>query len=288
MQDTEYEVTVRIKPQAMLIEFFGTAFICYVTGLAFVNQLNAQGFLTAAPFLAHGLITAFFYAVGKGFSGGLYNPAVSLAKALSKRISWMTFFVYVFFQLIGSLAGATVMWALTPVNYRPALQASYPHTNPDLKFIQLLAVETLISYLVILTYLFLESQPEEQSHISGAAIGAVIIAAGTASALYTQGGINPARSFGPSIILNNFAGENAWVFYLGPFIAAILAALTFKYVINAAWSFQISYKGSAEVQQVRQEIKPAVGDVKEDPMRVDVVHSPTHQIPAPLGPPLQD
>ena len=38
--------------------------------------------------------------------------------------------------------------------------------------------------------------------------------------------MNPARSFGPAVIENNF--ENHWIYWIGPITGALLAAIIYK------------------------------------------------------------
>ncbi|OWK06518.1 AQP1 [Cervus elaphus hippelaphus] len=46
---------------------------------------------------------------------------------------------------------------------------------------------------------------------------------------YTGCGINPARSFGSSVITHNF--QDHWIFWVGPFIGAALAVLIYDFIL---------------------------------------------------------
>lgn len=43
------------------------------------------------------------------------------------------------------------------------------------------------------------------------------------------GSLNPARSFGPAVILGSFAGYH-WIYWVGPFLGALLAVAFYKIV----------------------------------------------------------
>lgn len=50
----------------------------------------------------------------------------------------------------------------------------------------------------------------------------------------TGTGINPARSLGAAVIYNNGkAWDDQWIFWVGPFIGAAIAAFYHKYILGA-------------------------------------------------------
>ncbi|KAL0002850.1 hypothetical protein SO802_016631 [Lithocarpus litseifolius] len=52
----------------------------------------------------------------------------------------------------------------------------------------------------------------------------------------TGTGINPARSFGTAVIYNKAeAWDDHWIFWVGPFIGATIAALYHRFVMSAAF-----------------------------------------------------
>jgi aquaporin related protein len=46
---------------------------------------------------------------------------------------------------------------------------------------------------------------------------------------YTGGSLNPARSFGPDVILGHFDGYH-WIYWLGPMLGALLAVLFYRLI----------------------------------------------------------
>jgi glycerol uptake facilitator-like aquaporin len=47
----------------------------------------------------------------------------------------------------------------------------------------------------------------------------------------TGGSFNPARWFGPALVSDSFS--DAWLYVLAPIVGALIAALTFRFVIEA-------------------------------------------------------
>jgi aquaporin related protein len=60
-------------------------------------------------------------------------------------------------------------------------------------------------------------------------IGLALFIAELAAVMFTGGSLNPARSFGPDVVLHKFAGTH-WIYWLGPFLGAILAVLFYRFI----------------------------------------------------------
>lgn len=60
-------------------------------------------------------------------------------------------------------------------------------------------------------------------------IGLALFVAELGSVLFTGGSLNPARSFGPDVVLGKFA-KTHWVYWIGPFLGAILAVLFYRFI----------------------------------------------------------
>src|SRR3978361_1164572 len=92
-------------------EFFGTFWVvfggCGSAVLAAAFPQLGIGFAGVA--LAFGLtVLTMAYAVG-GFSGGHFNPAVSLGLAIAGRFEWAELIPYWIVQVIGGLVAAAVL-----------------------------------------------------------------------------------------------------------------------------------------------------------------------------------
>ena len=48
--------------------------------------------------------------------------------------------------------------------------------------------------------------------------------------------LNPARSLGPSFVLNKWDGH--WVYWIGPLVGGILSGLTYEFVFNSKRSLK--------------------------------------------------
>jgi aquaporin related protein len=60
-------------------------------------------------------------------------------------------------------------------------------------------------------------------------IGLALFVAELAGVLFTGGSLNPARSFGPDVILGTF-NHYHWIYWLGPFLGAIIAVFFYHFI----------------------------------------------------------
>ena len=69
---------------------------------------------------------------------------------------------------------------------------------------------------------------EKTSAIAGLVIGLTLTFVHIMGIPLTGTSVNPARSFGPALVLGGQALCQLWVFVVGPFVGAALAALIYK------------------------------------------------------------
>ncbi|KAF2300600.1 hypothetical protein GH714_014352 [Hevea brasiliensis] len=94
---------------------------------------------------------------------------------------------------------------------------------------------------LFLSTLFSATDPKRNardSHVPVLAplpIGFAVFMVHLATIPITGTGINPARSFGAAVIYNkDKAWDDQWIFWVGPFIGAAIAALYHQYILRAA------------------------------------------------------
>lgn len=102
--------------KAACLEFLGTVFFLLI-GLGGIQVANTQGSgLGSTAYIAAcmglSLLTSawLFYRI----TGGLFNPGVSLALFLINGIGPVRFVMYIIAQLVGGIAAAALLDALTP------------------------------------------------------------------------------------------------------------------------------------------------------------------------------
>ncbi len=194
------------------------------------NQASVVG--TA---LAFGLsVVAMAYTIG-GISGCHINPAITLGVLLSGRMSGKDAGMYMVFQVIGGLLGAAILYALTQAAGLTGtgtndLQAVNDAGVTVTVFGGLLA-EIVFTGVFVLVVLGATSKTNgATNNFAGLAIGLSLVLVHLACIRYTGTSVNPARSIGPALFQGGTALSNLWIFIVGPFVGAALAAGVWKIV----------------------------------------------------------
>ena len=178
-------------------------------------------------FLLFGLIMMFGIV-----SGGHFNPAITLAAAVIRRIDPLDALVYILAQLSGAVLGALLTKALLldegrATHYGAASVSSLLSGNVAGAVVE--AMGTFVLVLVVLTAVYSQKSVKEWAPLAiGTTLGFAVMVAGP----LTGGALNPARWFGPALVSNFWGGT--WPYLVGPVVGSLLAALVFRFVIEGA------------------------------------------------------
>ncbi|KAL9322770.1 hypothetical protein ACSQ67_010823 [Phaseolus vulgaris] len=209
--------------RAAIAEFIATLLFLYITVLTIIGykrqtdtsipgntECDGVGILGIA-WAFGGMIFILVYCTA-GISGGHINPAVTLGLFLGRKVSLVRALLYIVAQCAGAISGAGLAKAFQKSFYNR--YGGGANTVSD-------------------------------GYNKGTALGAEIIAplpigfavfmVHLATIPITGTGINPARSFGPAVIFNNDkAWDDQWIYWVGPFIGAAVAAFYHQYILRAA------------------------------------------------------
>ncbi|KRM54469.1 MIP family glycerol uptake facilitator protein GlpF [Lacticaseibacillus sharpeae JCM 1186 = DSM 20505] len=209
-------------------EFMGTFLLVFLgTGAVVLAKGDA---LTIA--LGFGLaITISAYAFG-GISGGHFNPAVTTAMLINKRIAGSDALGYIIAQFAGAtVASAIAKWFIGAAGMSTAnlAQTDFPKLSAGSAF----AVEAVVTFLFLMVILSVTSSKYGNSQFAGLAIGVSLALLIMFALNLTGGSLNPARSFGPAIFAGGSALSHLWVYILAPEVGAIVAAFAAKYLLGS-------------------------------------------------------
>ena len=207
-----------------LAEFIGTfVLVLFACGTAAVVKCDTlPGYLLTA--LSFGLvIVAMAYSVGN-VSGCHINPAVSIAMLCSGKMSGKDFIGYVIAQFAGAIAGAAVLSAFVGVDSGLGTNALY-NGNVVLS----LVIECILTFVFVFAILGVTSK-KENGAVAGIVIGLSLTLVHILGIYFTGTSVNPARSFGPALLVGGEALANVWVFILAPLVGGVLAAIVYKFL----------------------------------------------------------
>ncbi len=197
---------------------------------------NALGFM----------IGALVFSVGS-ISGANINPAVTLALAVTGKLSWFRAFCYAFAQCLGSVLGALVVRSLAPNLYFVAgggVNAVVAHPRIGVWTVlggEMLGTAILVLVVCAAADVGREAKSKYQGALTPLMIGLAVVV-GHLFLIPVDGcSLNPARSFGPALAMEDFT--NHWVFWVGPCLGGVLAALAYT---NLFVGFQCGGLGGGE------------------------------------------
>lgn len=179
--------------------------------------------------MAFGLsVVAMAYAIG-GVSGCHINPAITLGVFLSKRMSAKDCGMYMLFQFIGAVIGSAILWVLTSNAGLEGTGANNPQDGVTI--VGALLAEIVFTCVFVFVVLGATSKTNgTTNNFAGLAIGLTLVLVHLVCIRYTGTSVNPARSFGPALFQGGEALANLWIFIVGPFVGAVLAAMIWRIV----------------------------------------------------------
>ncbi|KAI9576435.1 hypothetical protein GQX74_009492 [Glossina fuscipes] len=145
------------------------------------------------------------------------NTAAVVCRYLEECLTRYAFYEHFFID--SSVLGVTVP------GYQGNLQAAISH-NASLAAWERLGVEFILTFVVVLTYFISTDSVKKVMGNSAPSIAASYSACSFVSMPY----LNPARSLGPSFVLNKW--ENHWVYWFGPLIGGFASGLVYEYIFN--------------------------------------------------------
>ncbi|XP_064408586.1 lens fiber major intrinsic protein isoform X2 [Latimeria chalumnae] len=161
-------------------------------------------------------------------SGAHLNPAVTLAFLFGSHISLLRALLYIAAQVLGGMAGAAVLYGVTPPSVRGdlAINKVQPGVAPG----HALVVEMILTFQLILC-IFATTDDRRTGCLGSPSlsIGLSVTLGHLFGIPFTGTSMNPARSFGPAVVVRKFSYH--WIFWVGPIVGAIVAALLYNFIL---------------------------------------------------------
>lgn len=245
--------------RAALAELLGTMILTFVGCGTCIGEDWEKGPTTVQISLAFGLIVATMVWCFGHVSGGHINPAVTVSFLVTRRISLVRAVVYIAAQMIGAIFGAGLLAGVSNNETWGTLGMTTMDHNllePEQGFF----IEMLITAVLVFTVF--ASCDKKRTDLNGSTpltIGLAVAVCHLFAIKYTGSSMNPARTFGPSVILGLWpvvdkrasgvgdvttsaspiyydSFDRHWVYWLGPILGGIIAGFLYEFVfaVNAS------------------------------------------------------
>ena len=207
-------------------ELFGTFLLVLVgAGGGVVDAVSNGAISRSAAVTAPGLMVMAIILFMGAVSGAHLNPAVSIAFAARGDFPWRRVPGYIVVQLLGATLACLVLWAL--LGKVGMLGATEP--GAGVSTVQAMGMELLLTAGLVSVILGTASGAQNIGVFGAIGVGGYIILAGLWSSPISGASMNPARSFGPDLVLWNFA--HYWAYVVGP-LAGAMVAVGIAYVLR--------------------------------------------------------
>jgi aquaporin Z len=222
--------------RALVAEAIGTFVLVGMGSLGTASALlfGGQSFglvliMLVVPF-AFGLGLLAAIAIAGDASGGHFNPAVTLAAVLDRRIRWNEGLAYAVAQAVGAFAASGFILLVLSIEAVRATvnqpgQIGASSLEQDL---HAFAVEVVLTAIFIAVILTVTSRHPGRSLF---VIPLTLIAIHFAGIPVSGASVNPIRSLAPAVWTGTYGG--LWVYLTAPFLGAILGWGAFRLLYPA-------------------------------------------------------
>jgi MIP family channel proteins len=213
--------------------------------------------------------------------GGHINPAVTFALMLTGDTSVKTGLLYFIAQFLGATLGAAILWGCTASQLlmettagddgttSPPFLLGSNFVNPAVPLGSAFLLEVMGTFLLVWTVLNTAvSKNSIAANLAPMAIGFSVFLAHIVLIPFTGCGINPARTFGPHIVIL-MAGETVgkagwWIYYTAPFVGAAAAALICKVFLHLKSSDAAAADAKKAVAVTEQPLESKKQEAEEE------------------------
>lgn len=177
--------------------------------------------------LAHGVALAIAITALGPISGAHFNPAVTIGLLVTRKISPVLALLYILGQLIGGVAACLGLAMVLP----RSIWEQFSLGTPGVAGIgtgQAVLLEAILTFFLLLA-VFGTAVDARAPKIGGFGIGLTVFVDILVGGPFTGGVMNPARALSPAIVSGAW-NDAWWVYWVGPILGGIVAALLYKTV----------------------------------------------------------
>ncbi|XP_061364896.1 nodulin-26-like [Gastrolobium bilobum] len=210
--------------QKLLAEVVGTYFLIFAGCASVVVNKNNNNIVTLPGVaIVWGLVVmVLVYSVGH-ISGAHFNPAVTIAFAITRRFPLIQVPSYVTAQLLGAtLASGTLKLTFS------GKHDQFSGTLPVGSDLQAFVIEFIITFFLMFVISGVATDNRAIGELAGIAIGSTILLNVMISGPVTGASMNPVRSLGPAFVHHEYRG--IWIYLVAPVLGAVAGACVYNLI----------------------------------------------------------
>jgi aquaporin Z len=178
--------------------------------------------------LAHAVVLSVMVTATMTISGGHLNPAVTAGLLVARRIDAGSAAAYIVAQLVAAVIAAVLVKLLLPPHAVRAALLGVPVIASSVSLGQAIGIEVVLTFFLV-SAVFGTAVSPDAPRVGGFGIGLVLLFDILVGGPLTGAAMNPARAFGPALVAGTWVGQ--LVYWIGPIVGGILAALLWEYVL---------------------------------------------------------
>jgi aquaporin NIP len=167
------------------------------------------------------VIMVMIYALGH-ISGAHFNPAVTLAFALTRHFPWTRAGAYWGAQLVGAIVAAALLRG--SLGDHAHVGATFPSGSQGQAFLW----ELVLTFFLMFVIMAVATDSRAVGEAAAIAVGGTVGLDALFGGPITGASMNPARSIGPALVSGDL--HALWLYIVAPAVGAALAALTYQFV----------------------------------------------------------
>lgn len=220
--------------KAAAAEFLGSvALVTAAAGAVISTQGFGDGSSLVAVGLAYGLAFALMAGALGAVSGAHFNPAVTISMLATGNTTSVRAAIYIMAQLLGGLVGAGVLTLIFPAlgelgRNNLGVNLGVPSLGPGVMPVGGVLLEAIMTFFLVLVIFGTVVDSRGPRAIGPLLIGLTITMDVILGGRITGAAMNPARSFGPEVVQQDFT--NFWIYWIGPIVGGLVAAFLYTFL----------------------------------------------------------
>ncbi|MDP9312837.1 MAG: MIP family channel protein [Chloroflexota bacterium] len=187
---------------------------------AIVVNATSDALMHVGIAFTFGLIIMVMIAATGHLSGAHFNPAVTVAFALTRHFSWRDVPLYIGGQLLGAVAGALTLRVLF------GEVANLGATVPSGTALQSFWLEILLTAVLMFVIMAVATDTRAVGQLAALAIGGTVALEALWAGPVSGASMNPARSLGPALVAGVWRDQ--WIYLVAPLIGAAIGGMLYQ------------------------------------------------------------